>query len=82
MIKIDETRLTNSALYMIGIELGLRKADDEQFIDFVKRVKETFRDDTIESDVATSDSEGGGNEGVCGISEVEPADDESEGNMD
>ena len=29
MIKIDETRLTNSALYMIGIELGLRKADDE-----------------------------------------------------
>ena len=29
---------------MIGIELGLRKADDEQFIDFVKRVKETFKD--------------------------------------
>jgi hypothetical protein len=29
MIVLDETRLTNSALYMIGIELGLRKADDE-----------------------------------------------------
>jgi hypothetical protein len=52
VIRIDETRLTNSALYMIGIELGLRKADDEQFIDFVKRVKETFRD----GDISTGDS--------------------------
>ena len=34
---------------MIGIELGLRKADDEQFIDFVKRVKETFKDDNIQT---------------------------------
>ncbi|MBR2506857.1 MAG: hypothetical protein IKB70_08195 [Bacilli bacterium] len=82
MIKIDETRLTNSALYMIGIELGLRKADDEQFIDFVKRVKETFKDDTIESNMATSEGEGNGNEEICGISEAESADDESEGNMD
>lgn len=49
MIVLDETRLTNSALYMIGIELGLRKADDEQFIDFVKRVKETFRDGDIQT---------------------------------
>ena len=82
MIKIDETRLTNSALYMIGIELGLRKADDEQFIDFVKRVRETFRDETVESDVATSEGDGDGNGEVCGISEAEPANDESEGNMD
>lgn len=78
MIKIDETRLTNSALYMIGIELGLRKADDEQFIDFVKRVKETFRDGIME----TNDSEGDGSGEVCGVSEAEPADDENEGNMD
>ena len=82
MIKIDETRLTNSALYMIGIELGLRKAQDEQFIDFVKRVKETFRDEVVESDVATSGSESGSDEGVCGIGEAESADDESERNMD
>ena len=82
MIKIDETRLTNSALYMIGIELGLRKAQDEQFIDFVKRVKETFKDETIESDVATSESEGGSDEGVCEIGEAEPADGEDKGNMD
>lgn len=81
MIKIDETRLTNSALYMIGIELGLCKEDDEQFIDFVERVKETFRDDIVEPDMATSESEGNGNEEVCGISEPEPADDEGEGNM-
>ena len=50
MIRIDETRLTNSALYMIGIELGLRKADDEQFIDFVKRVKETFCEQSSQND--------------------------------
>ena len=82
MIKIDETRLTNSALYMIGIELGLRKEDDEQFIDFVKRVKETFRDDTVESDMATNEGDGDGNGEVCEISEAESANDESEGNMD
>ena len=78
MIKIDETRLTNSALYMIGIELGLRKADDEQFIDFVKRVKETFRDGIM----ATSEGEGSSDEGVCGIGEAEPANGEDKGNMD
>lgn len=78
MIKIDETRLTNSALYMIGIELGLRKADDEQFIDFVKRVKESFKDGIMEA----SESEGGSNEGVCGIGEAEFADGEDKGNMD
>ena len=77
MIKIDETRLTNSALYMIGIELGLRKADDEQFIDFVKRVKETFRDGIME----TSESEGDRDGEVYGTSEVDSANDESEGDL-
>lgn len=82
MIKIDETRLTNSALYMIGIELGLRKAQDEQFVDFVKRVKETFRDETVESNMEASEGEGSSDEGVCGIGEAEPANGEDKGNMD